>query len=366
MLEHADIWLAVDRLAHRQGLSASGLARRAGLDPTTFNPSKRRTAQGKLRWPSTESISKILMATGCTLADFVALIGAVPDRRSRHVPIIGYAQAGTEGFFDDAGYPLGTGWDEVVFPDIGDPNAYALEITGDSMEPVYRAGDTIVMSSAPIPGNEELINRTIDNLFRLGADVIYSELAHVHVSGHGSREDHKMMINLVHPKYFIPIHGEYRHLVLHSRLAAAMGIPEENIWVIESGQVMEFGPDGVFPGELVTEGHVLVDGLGVGDIGHVVLRDRRHLSRDGFVVAVAMVDQASGQLVGEPEILTRGVVYVRDSEELLERARTSVRGALVHAGPPSALSTKVKDALTELIYKETGRRPMVLPVVLEV
>ena len=248
----------------------------------------------------------------------------------------------------------------------GEPTSAMVRMSMDEHRVNIRAGDTIVMSSAPIPGNEELINRTIDNLFRLGADVIYSELAHVHVSGHGSREDHKMMINLVRPKYFIPIHGEYRHLVLHSRLAAAMGIPEENIWVIESGQVMEFGPDGVFPGELVTEGHVLVDGLGVGDIGHVVLRDRRHLSRDGFVVAVAMVDQASGQLVGEPEILTRGVVYVRDSEELLERARTSVRGALVHAGPPSALSTKVKDALTELIYKETGRRPMVLPVVLEV
>lgn len=248
----------------------------------------------------------------------------------------------------------------------GEPTSAMVRMSMDEHRVNIRAGDTIVMSSAPIPGNEELINRTIDNLFRLGADVIYSELAHVHVSGHGSREDHKMMLNLVRPKYFIPIHGEYRHLVLHSRLAASMGIPEENVFVIESGQVMEFGPDGVFPGELVTEGHVLVDGLGVGDIGHVVLRDRRHLSQDGFVVAIAMIDQASGQLVGEPEILTRGVVYVRDSEDLMEQARASVRGALSHAGPPSALSAKVKDALAELIYKQTGRRPMVLPVVLEV
>ena len=248
----------------------------------------------------------------------------------------------------------------------GEPTSAMVRMSMDEHRVNIRAGDTIVMSSAPIPGNEELINRTIDNLFRLGADVIYSELAHVHVSGHGSREDHKMMLNLVRPKYFIPIHGEYRHLVLHSRLAASMGIPEENVFVIESGQVMEFGPDGVFPGELVTEGHVLVDGLGVGDIGHVVLRDRRHLSQDGFVVAIAMIDQASGQLVGEPEILTRGVVYVRDSEDLMEQARASVRGALSHAGPPSALSAKVKDALSELIYKQTGRRPMVLPVVLEV
>lgn len=248
----------------------------------------------------------------------------------------------------------------------GEPTSAMVRMSMEEHRVNIRAGDTVVFSSAPIPGNEELINRTIDNLFRLGADVIYSELAHVHVSGHGSREDHKMMINLVRPSYFIPIHGEYRHLVLHSRLAAAMGIPEENIFVVESGQVMEFGPDYVYPGELVTEGHVLVDGLGVGDIGHIVLRDRRHLSQDGFVVAVAMVDQASGRLVGEPEILTRGVVYVANSEDLMEKARDSVRGALVHPGPPSALSAKVKDSLAELIHKETGRRPMVLPVVLEI
>lgn len=248
----------------------------------------------------------------------------------------------------------------------GEPTSALVRMSMEDHRVNIRPGDTVIISSTPIPGNEELIHRTIDNLFRLGADVIYSDLAHVHVSGHGSREDHKLMINLVRPTYFIPVHGEYRHLVLHSRLAASMGIPPENIFVIESGQVVEFGPDGACLGELVTEGHVLVDGLGVGDIGHIVLRDRHHLAQDGFVVAVAMVDQTSGGLVGEPEILTRGVFYVRDSEELLERARTSVRGALVHAGPPSALGNKIKDALAELIYAETGRRPMVLPVVLEV
>lgn len=248
----------------------------------------------------------------------------------------------------------------------GEPTSAMVRMSMEDHRVNIRAGDTVIFSSTPIPGNEELINRTIDNLFRLGADVIYSELAHVHVSGHGSREDHKMMLNLVRPKYFIPIHGEYRHLVLHSRLAASMGIPEENIFVIESGQVMEFGPDSVSPGELVTEGHVLVDGLGVGDVGHVVLRDRRHLAQDGFVVAIAMVDQASGVPVGEPEILTRGVIYVANSEELMEKARASVRGALNHPGPPSALGNKVKDALAELFYKATGRRPMVLPVILEV
>ena len=172
MLKHADIWLAVDRLAERNGLSASGLARRAGLDPTTFNPSKRRTAQGKLRWPSTESVAKILDATGYSLADFVALIGAETGSRTRNVPIIGYAQAGDAGYFDDAGYPLDTGWDEVVFPDIGDPHAYALEISGDSMMPVYRNGDTIVVSpQSGVRRGDRVVVKTTDG------EVMVKELA---------------------------------------------------------------------------------------------------------------------------------------------------------------------------------------------
>jgi ribonuclease J len=170
----------------------------------------------------------------------------------------------------------------------------------------------------------------------------------------------------VRPRYFIPIHGEYRHLVLHSRLAASMGIAPENIFVIESGDVMEFGTGWVRPAEPVTDGHVLVDGLGVGDIGQVVLRDRRHLASDGFVVAIAAVDQAAGAIVVGPEILTRGFVYVRDAEDLIEQARTRVREALGHPGPPSAIGSNIRDTLADLIYKQTGRRPLILPLVLEV
>jgi phage repressor protein C with HTH and peptisase S24 domain len=148
MLRHADIWQAIDRLAARNGLSASGLARRAGLDPTTFNPSKRQSAQGKLRWPSTESVSKILNATDTSFPDFVQLVGSSTDRMMSRIPVLGYAQAGAEGYFDDAGYPAGSGWDEVVFPDVRDPHAYALEVTGDSMMPVYRDGDIIIVAPA--------------------------------------------------------------------------------------------------------------------------------------------------------------------------------------------------------------------------
>ncbi|HYD30085.1 MAG TPA: helix-turn-helix transcriptional regulator [Azospirillaceae bacterium] len=149
MLKHADIWRAIDRLASQHGLSASGLARKAGLDPTTFNKSKRTTGEGKLRWPSTESVSKVLDATGATLSEFVGLISDGQSQGAmQRVPVIGFAQAGNDGFFDDGGFPAGSGWDELLFPSLGDPHAYALEISGDSMEPVYRDGDVVIVSPA--------------------------------------------------------------------------------------------------------------------------------------------------------------------------------------------------------------------------
>jgi phage repressor protein C with HTH and peptisase S24 domain len=166
MLKHAQIWLAIDRLAERYGLSPSGLAKRAGLDPTTFNKSKRLSAQGKLRWPSTESVAKILEATGSNLADFLGLLAPpIPADETalllRHIPLIGAAQAGHAGYFDDAGYPVGSGWDEVAFPDIGDDQAYALEISGDSMEPLYRDGDVVIVSpAASVRRGDRIIAKT--------------------------------------------------------------------------------------------------------------------------------------------------------------------------------------------------------------
>ncbi len=165
------MWHAIDLLAKRYGLSASGLARRSGLDPTTFNPSKRVTPQGKLRWPSTESLSKILAATGSNMGEFVSLLSE-PGEATARVPIIGSAQAGAEGFFDDAGFPAGTGWDEVLFPEVGDPHAYALEISGDSMEPLYRDGDRIIVSpAASIRRGDRVVVRTA------GGEVMAKELA---------------------------------------------------------------------------------------------------------------------------------------------------------------------------------------------
>ena len=163
MLRHADIWRAIDRLAAKYNMSPSGLARRAGLDPTTFNKSKRITAEGKQRWPSTESISKILNATGASLPELMSLMGEEnANMFAQRVPVIGSAQAGQEGYFDDAGYPTGAGWDEVVFPNIGDPHAYALEVSGDSMEPVYRDGDIIVVSpAANIRRGDRVVLKTV-------------------------------------------------------------------------------------------------------------------------------------------------------------------------------------------------------------
>ena len=228
-----------------------------------------------------------------------------------------------------------------------------------------RRGDTVIISATPIPGNEVLVSRTVDNLFRLGANVYYSSLRDVHVSGHGSREDYRLMLSLTRPKFFVPVHGEYRHLVLHARLAADMGVPEENICIIESGQVLELTADSLRVGERVTEGHVLVDGLQIGEISDVVMRDRHHLANDGFVVAILALD-ARGQIVAEPEILTRGFVAVDDSEELLTLARDRVREAVANNVPHGVVATRVKEVLADFLYRQTRRRPMVLPYIVEV
>jgi phage repressor protein C with HTH and peptisase S24 domain len=195
MLRHGDIWQAIDRLAAQHELSPSGLARRAGLDPTTFNPSKRKTDQGKQRWPSTESIAKILTATGTSMGDFVRLLGEPAGGPVRQrIPVIGYAQAGESGYFDDAGYPVGTGWDEVVFPDIGDPHAYALEVSGDSMMPVYRDGDLIVLSpGANLRRGDRVVVKTV------GGEVMCKELARM-----SANRIELKSVNTEHPDRTLP------------------------------------------------------------------------------------------------------------------------------------------------------------------
>jgi ribonuclease J len=249
----------------------------------------------------------------------------------------------------------------------GEPTSALVRMAlGEHRQVNIRTGDSVIVSATPIPGNEELVNRTINNLFYAGAEVYHHERMQVHVSGHASREEHKLMLNLVRPRFFVPIHGEYRHLVHHARMAEQVGIPPENIFVIESGQVLEFGADwGRINGQ-VTEGHVMVDGLGVGDVGNVVLRDRRLLSRDGFVVAVVVVDADTGEVLEGPDIITRGFVYIREAGDLIDEAAQCVREAIDDGGTQAMLNTKIKDSLTGFLYEQTKRRPVVLPVVMQV
>jgi ribonuclease J len=231
-------------------------------------------------------------------------------------------------------------------------------------------GDTVVISATPVPGNEGLINRTIDNLFKQGARVLYSKLAQVHVHGHASQEELKLLLNLVKPKFFMPIHGEYRHLSLHAKLAQSVGIPEENIFVLEDGDILELNPEAGKVTGKITSGNVYVDGLSVGDIGSVVLRNRRMLSRDGIVVVIITINKQTGKLMGRPDIVSRGFVDTREAKDMLEESRDLVARTLDHSGARptewSLVNTKVKDVLNKFYYEQTKRRPMVLPFMVQV
>jgi len=237
-------------------------------------------------------------------------------------------------------------------------------------------GDTVVISATPIPGNETLVSKTTDSLFRQGANVIYNKLAQVHVHGHGSQEELKLLLSLVKPKFFVPVHGEYRHLSLHASLAQSMGIPKDNIFVLENGDVLELGQDS---GKVVDRTHVgviYVSGLITGELDGVVLRDRKLLSRDGVVVVTIAIDAESGKLAERPRIITRGFVDAGEEQTLIEKGRDVVLAALENRkegfisrrrlGEPSFVDAKVKDSLSSFFYKRIHRRPVIIPVVVEV
>lgn len=232
-------------------------------------------------------------------------------------------------------------------------------------------GDTIIISASPIPGNEKMVSRTIDFLLRQGAEVIYEAGTGIHVSGHPSQEELKLLQNLIRPKFFIPVHGEYRHLVKHAKLAQDMGMPRENIFVAENGQVLEFTADKGAIMSKVTAGNILVDGLGVGDVGNIVLRDRRQLSQDGILIVVITMDKQKGCVAAGPDIVSRGFVYVRESEKLMDDARDKVKQALEKCENGgitewAAIKSNVRDTLGKYLYERTRRRPMILPIIMEV
>jgi ribonuclease J len=229
-------------------------------------------------------------------------------------------------------------------------------------------GDTVVFSSSPIPGNELLINRTIDNLYRLGANVLFSRIASVHVRGHAAQEELKLMISLAHPKYFVPVHGEYRHLVMHAQIARAMGIPDENVFILEDGDILEIDRDRARVVGRTDADFVYVDGLAVG-VDRVVLRDRRHLAGDGVIVAIVTIDKHTGKPIGRPDVVSRGFIETDMSDGLMESAKDVIEQALAgaeHVAERADFNTRVHDALSRFLYEETGKRPMILPLSVEV
>jgi ribonuclease J len=253
----------------------------------------------------------------------------------------------------------------------GEPTSALVRMANRDHRHVHiQRGDTIVFSATPVPGNESLVNRTVDSIFKQGAQVMYDELGKVHVHGHGSQEELKLLLNLVKPKFFVPIHGEYRHLSLHARLAESVGIAKDNILVLEDGDVLELTSQTAKVNGKVGSGHVYVDGLSVGDVDGVVLRTRRMLSRDGIVVVIIAVNRQSGKLVGRPDIVTRGFVDTREFKDMMNESRDLLAKTLDHSGGRVAewsfINTKVRDTLEKFYYQRTKRRPMILPFMVKV
>ncbi|MBL8133953.1 MAG: ribonuclease J [Anaerolineae bacterium] len=250
----------------------------------------------------------------------------------------------------------------------GEPSAVLGRLaTGQHRSLDVTPGDTIVVSAHTIPGNEETVSRTINKLFQRGADVIYDPIAPVHVSGHACQEEMKLMMTLTNPKFFVPVHGELRHLRANSRLAVMMGIPQPNIAVVENGMVIEVDKHSIRVGERIPGGYVFVDGGGVGDIGRAVMRDREILARDGFIMVVANVEAETGRLIGDPEIISRGFVYLKDADRLMTSVKQTINDVL--AGSRASRNGKrremLQESLSRMLYNETKRRPMVFGVINE-
>lgn len=254
----------------------------------------------------------------------------------------------------------------------GEPMSALSRIASSEHKQVaVKPDDKIIISASSIPGNEKMISKVINELLKRGADVVYEGIADVHVSGHACQEELKLMLALTKPKYFMPVHGEFMHLSSHKELAISMGIPKENIFLMRIGDVLEISKNDAKINGTVPSGQVLIDGLGVGDVGNIVLRDRRHLSEDGLMVVVVTMEKESGDILAGPDIISRGFVYVRESEDLMEGAKKAVTDALYDCDYRSStgwsyIKNVIKDALKDYVWQETKRSPMILPIIMEV
>lgn len=330
---------------------------------------------------------RILLATFASLLSRVQQVIDTAVRYERHVALVGRSMVNNVQMAVELGYlsipknVLIRAEDINKFPaeqvviictgSQGEPTSALTRIANQDHRLVrIQPGDTVILSATPVPGNEKMVNRTINNLFRQGAEVFYQAISNVHVSGHAAQEELKLMLSLVRPHFFMPVHGEYRQLVLHAKLGNSLGIPADHIVIAEDGDIVEVTPDSIKVRDHAACGNVFVDGLGVGDVGQIVLRDRQVLAQDGILMAVLTVDKETGQPIAGPDIVSRGFVYMRDAEELLEEARERILESFIglngHASDWSFVKDKIKYTLSEFLYEKTHRRPMILPVVMEV
>jgi ribonuclease J len=327
-----------------------------------------------------EAPGRVIVATFASNISRVQQIADISQKFGRKVAVVGRSMVNNARIARELGYL--TIPDDVMMsieavselPD----DQITLICTGSQGEPTsalvrmgkgefrsvqLKQGDTVIVSATPIPGNEEFVNRTLDNLFRKGANVIYDEVLDVHVSGHASQEEQKMMINLVQPKFFVPIHGEYRHLVWHAKLARQCGVDPSRVVVMETGDVLELSEDSAEIVDHVADGHVFVDGRGVGDLDQEIIADRGALARSGFIVAIVAVDKYTNGLLGEPRIVTRGFIDEAESADLLEEAKQEIQTVVERGGTRNELRDNIETAMERFAYRTTGRRPVVIPVV---
>ena len=255
----------------------------------------------------------------------------------------------------------------------GEPmSALARIASGDHKSVKLKKGDMVILSSTPVPGNEKTVSNVVNKLFEKGAEVIYSDIADIHVSGHACQEELKLLHSLIKPKYFMPVHGEYRHLIQHARLAESLGMSKDNIFVMENGEILKFNRHRAAKEDGVVEADaVLVDGLGVGDVGNIVLRDRQMLSQNGLIIVVVTLESGSNQVLAGPDIVSRGFVYVREAKNLMEECRDVVEDALMRCLDHNItdwgkLKTTMRDDLSEFLWRRTKRNPMILPIITEV
>ncbi len=326
---------------------------------------------------------RIIVATFASLISRIQQVASMALRYERKLAIAGYTMSENVKIARQLGYldipsDLFVSLDRIASMR---PHEVVVMATGTQGEPTaalgrlamgkhrqlqVEAGDTIIMSAHPIPGNEEMVHRIINRLFQRGADVLYNPIAPVHVSGHASQEEQKLLLNLVRPQFFVPIHGELRHLKQHAKMAQELGIPAQNIAVVENGTVLEFDANSMRVAERVPGGYVFVDGAIVGDVGPVVMRDRDALAHDGFLFTVVNLDHKTGAVMGEPQVMSRGFVYMPEAENLIQQIQQTIHEVVANRPNSGDLEGVLQSALSKTIYQETRRHPIVIAVVNEV